>query len=174
MSSNEEDYQDGENYHGTKKRRIQRACDICRRKKSMSPPVLFSSVRLIVFHLQSDVRVIHCCFEIPGFHPLSLAGDGVQMPGNRCSNCISYSLDCTYVEAAKVRSIRLESLCNLMKVGRNADRPRGKSAYGSPATALLMKGAISRYVEGLENRLQKMEKLLRRVRVLSLSESPLS
>lgn len=24
------------------------------------------------------------------------------MPGNRCSNCISYSFECTYVEAAKV------------------------------------------------------------------------
>ena len=24
------------------------------------------------------------------------------MPGNRCSNCIAYNLDCTYVEAAKV------------------------------------------------------------------------
>ena len=37
MSSNEEDYQDGEGSHGAKKRRIQRACDICRRKKSMFP-----------------------------------------------------------------------------------------------------------------------------------------
>lgn len=24
------------------------------------------------------------------------------MPGKRCSNCITYNLDCTYVEAAKV------------------------------------------------------------------------
>lgn len=24
------------------------------------------------------------------------------MPGNQCSNCIAYSLECTYVEAAKV------------------------------------------------------------------------
>lgn len=24
------------------------------------------------------------------------------MPGNRCSNCIAYSFECTYVEAAKV------------------------------------------------------------------------
>lgn len=29
-------------------------------------------------------------------------GDGVHMPGNRCSNCVSYSLECTYVEASKV------------------------------------------------------------------------
>ena len=32
-----------------------------------------------------------------------VAGDGAQMPNNRCSNCSSYRLDCTYVEAAKVR-----------------------------------------------------------------------
>src|SRR5882757_11067434 len=31
-----------------------------------------------------------------------IIGDGVQMPGNRCSNCVSYSLKCTYIEASKV------------------------------------------------------------------------
>lgn len=25
------------------------------------------------------------------------------MPGNKCSNCIAYNYECTYVEAAKVR-----------------------------------------------------------------------
>ena len=30
-------------------------------------------------------------------------GDGGQMPGNRCSNCIAFHFQCTYVEAAKVR-----------------------------------------------------------------------
>ncbi|KAF9461610.1 hypothetical protein BDZ94DRAFT_1323197 [Collybia nuda] len=88
MSSNEEDY-DGDGQQGSKKRRIQRACDICRRKK------------------------IRC--------------DGVQMPGNRCSNCIAYSFDCTYVEAAKKRG-----------------PPKG-------------------YVESLEIRLEKLEKLLRKI-----------
>ncbi|KAE9398887.1 hypothetical protein BT96DRAFT_957454 [Gymnopus androsaceus JB14] len=68
MSSNEEDFNEGDSSHepqNSKKRRIQRACDVCRRKK------------------------IRC--------------DGVQMPGNRCSNCIAYNFDCTYVEAAKKR-----------------------------------------------------------------------
>jgi hypothetical protein len=32
-----------------------------------------------------------------------ITGDGIHMPGNRCSNCVSYDLDCTYVEASKVR-----------------------------------------------------------------------
>ncbi|KAF5342022.1 hypothetical protein D9611_002055 [Ephemerocybe angulata] len=93
MSSNEDDYNDHENGSSSaqslKKRRIQRACDICRRKK------------------------IRC--------------DGVQMPGNRCSNCIAYSFDCSYIEAAKKRG-----------------PPKG-------------------YVESLETRLEKLEKLLRRL-----------
>ncbi|KAJ7180692.1 fungal-specific transcription factor domain-containing protein [Mycena filopes] len=49
----------------SKRRRIQRACDTCRRKK------------------------VRC--------------DGAQMPGNRCSNCITYGLQCSYVETARKR-----------------------------------------------------------------------
>ncbi|KAF5359371.1 hypothetical protein D9756_003609 [Leucocoprinus leucothites] len=91
MSSNEDDYNDHEGglSSGMKKRRIQRACDICRRKK------------------------IRC--------------NGVNMPGNRCSNCITYNFECTYIETAKKRG-----------------PPKG-------------------YVEGLENRLEKLEKLLKRL-----------
>ncbi|KAM5539214.1 hypothetical protein V8D89_007087 [Ganoderma adspersum] len=87
MSSPEEDYNDGDAGQNAKKRRIQRACDMCRRKKS----------------------------------------DGAQMPNNRCSNCVSYRLECTYVEAAKKRG-----------------PPKG-------------------YVESLETRLEKMEKLLNKL-----------
>ncbi|TFK27934.1 hypothetical protein FA15DRAFT_653244 [Coprinopsis marcescibilis] len=96
MSSNEEDYNDGDgdgtlsSLQGLKKRRIQRACDICRRKKS----------------------------------------DGVQMPANRCSNCVAYNFDCSYIEAAKKRG-----------------PPKGSH----------------RYVESLENRLDKLEKLLKKL-----------
>ncbi|KAI0787277.1 fungal-specific transcription factor domain-containing protein [Fomes fomentarius] len=86
MSSPEEDYND-DAAQNAKKRRIQRACDMCRRKKS----------------------------------------DGAQMPSNRCSNCVSYRLECTYVEAAKKRG-----------------PPKG-------------------YVESLETRLEKMEKLLNKL-----------
>lgn len=70
----------------SKKRKVQRACDMCRRKK------------------------VRC--------------DGGQMPGKRCSNCVTCNLECTYIEAAKKRG-----------------PPKG-------------------YVESLENRLAKMEKLL--------------
>ncbi|TBU65203.1 fungal-specific transcription factor domain-containing protein [Dichomitus squalens] len=90
MSSPEEDYNDGDiSAQNAKKRRIQRACDMCRRKK------------------------IRC--------------DGAQMPNNRCSNCVSYRLECTYIEAAKKRG-----------------PPKG-------------------YVESLETRLEKMERLLNKL-----------
>ncbi|KAK2459718.1 hypothetical protein APHAL10511_008252 [Amanita phalloides] len=89
MSSNDEDDIEIALTQGSKKRRIQRACDICRRKK------------------------IRC--------------DGGQMPDNRCSNCVTYNLPCTYVEAAKKRG-----------------PPKG-------------------YVESLENRVAKLEKLLQRI-----------
>ncbi|EGO24230.1 hypothetical protein SERLADRAFT_437842 [Serpula lacrymans var. lacrymans S7.9] len=49
------------------------------------------------------------------------------MPGDRCSNCIAYNFECTYIQAAKKRG-----------------PPKG-------------------YVESLENRLEKMEKLLQKV-----------
>ncbi|EGN92361.1 hypothetical protein SERLA73DRAFT_99356 [Serpula lacrymans var. lacrymans S7.3] len=109
MSSAEDDYNDNEqgsiSMPGSKKRRIQRACDICRRKKS----------------------------------------DGSQMPGNRCSNCIAYSFECTYVEAAKKRG-----------------PPKGSVSCISMRVYCVTVRVI-RYVESLENRLEKMEKLLQKV-----------
>ncbi|KAG1729861.1 fungal-specific transcription factor domain-containing protein [Suillus paluster] len=89
MSSAEDEFNEHDNalaMPGSKKRRVQRACDICRRKKS----------------------------------------DGSQMPGHRCSNCIAYNFDCTYVEAAKVLTVinfsyveslenRLEKMENLLQ-----------------------------------------------------------
>lgn len=95
--SGDDDYQDAHGEHvgakddarGNKKRKIQRACDTCRRKK------------------------IRC--------------DGPTMTDGKCTNCITYGYDCTYVEIAKKRG-----------------PPKG-------------------YVESLENRLEKMENLLKRL-----------
>ena len=100
MSSHEEEYNDADNFsaQGLKKRRIQRACDICRRKKSMltrSESVLKSLNRI------SSSMLVSFSSRLSGAL-IFIIGDGVQMPGNRCSNCVSYSLDCTYVEASKV------------------------------------------------------------------------
>ncbi|KAJ7143999.1 fungal-specific transcription factor domain-containing protein [Mycena epipterygia] len=64
MSSNDEEY--GHDFHQGKKRRVQRACDVCRRRKS--------------------------------------AGDGSQVPGDRCSTCLDANLDCTYLEGATKRA----------------------------------------------------------------------
>ncbi|EAU83262.2 nuclear protein [Coprinopsis cinerea okayama7 len=66
-------------------------------------------------------------------------GDGVQMPGNRCSNCIAYNFECTYVEAAKGKVV--------LKTSQNVAELRD----------------IYSYVESLENRLEKLENLLRRL-----------
>ncbi|KAG6908595.1 hypothetical protein DXG01_003998 [Tephrocybe rancida] len=85
MSSNEEDYHENGS-QVAKKRKVQRACDICRRKK------------------------IRC--------------DEGETPGHPCSNCIAFNFKCTYVEAAKKR------------------------------------GISKRYVEGLETRVEKLEKVL--------------
>ncbi|KAF9223941.1 hypothetical protein BS17DRAFT_704855 [Gyrodon lividus] len=105
-SSPDDDYNNGENPSSTvpeiKKRRVQRACDGCRRKK----------------------------------------GDGFQMPGNQCSNCIAYSFGCTYAEAAKKRV-----------------PPKGSTM----SLTVLSFSFLARYVESLENRLGKMEKLLQTV-----------
>ncbi|KAG6901652.1 hypothetical protein C0995_009543 [Termitomyces sp. Mi166 len=104
MSSNEEDYNDNDSPQMVKKRKVQRACDICRRKKS----------------------------------------DGGQMPGNRCSNCIAYNFECTYVEAAKAN-------------WRNVDLLKGAVFPNSEARWMLN---CSRYVERLEGRVEKLEKVL--------------
>ncbi|KZV94714.1 hypothetical protein EXIGLDRAFT_748493 [Exidia glandulosa HHB12029] len=115
MSSAEEDYNDNEDGNSptgdearNKKRKVQRACDVCRRKKIRCMPPTAAERRNVAL---TNART----------------GDGGQMPNNRCSNCIAYSFDCTYVEAAKKRG-----------------PPKG-------------------YVESLENRLDKMEKLLQRL-----------
>ncbi|TFK86622.1 hypothetical protein K466DRAFT_492433 [Polyporus arcularius HHB13444] len=76
--------------NGSKKRKVERACDFCRRRKA------------------------RC--------------DGPRMPDNVCSNCITNARSCTYLEGSK---------------------PRG------PPKA---------YVVGLEDRLEKMEALLKRLR----------
>ncbi|TBU33907.1 fungal-specific transcription factor domain-containing protein [Dichomitus squalens] len=76
--------------NGSKKRKVERACDFCRKRKA------------------------RC--------------DGPKMPDNVCSNCIANSRTCTYLEGSK---------------------PRG------PPKA---------YIVGLEDRVEKMEALLKRLR----------
>ncbi|EIW57140.1 uncharacterized protein TRAVEDRAFT_125896 [Trametes versicolor FP-101664 SS1] len=109
MSSPEEDYNDGDSAQNAKKRRIQRACDMCRRKKS----------------------------------------DGATMPSNRCSNCVSYRLECTYIEAAKVRA--------------PPAYPGPGQCSAPPDFCRSSCVSVRSYVESLETRLEKMEKLLNKL-----------
>lgn len=52
-------------------------------------------------------------------------GDGVQMPGNRCSNCIAYNYECSYIEAAKVRPNPRSYRTLVNNLLRNEDHPKG-------------------------------------------------
>lgn len=63
MSSPEEDYNDGDSAQNAKKRRIQRACDMCRRKKStlpITPAPIGPYVLTAPASAQSDVRTPPC------------------------------------------------------------------------------------------------------------------
>ncbi|OBZ66208.1 hypothetical protein A0H81_13860 [Grifola frondosa] len=102
MSSQEEDYNDADGAaQGAKKRRIQPN----------------AAAQFDVSLVPRAIARIYAGSE----------GDGGQMPKNRCSNCVSYNYECTYVEAAKKRG-----------------PPKG-------------------YVESLETRLEKMERLLNKL-----------
>ena len=109
MSSNEEEYNDGDTSQGLeKKRRIQRACDMCRRKKSTCAQ--FSSTPMVLICIQSDVS--EQCLGVEAA-VIEFIGNGMQIPGNPCSNCISSRFGCTYVEAAKVRFMRVAEVTTL-------------------------------------------------------------
>lgn len=81
MSSAEEDDDlqrgDGAN---AKKRRVQRACDVCRRKKGECWFFLYLERGRSRFGPRIPVRC-----------------DGATRAGNRCSNCIAFNFDCTSV-----------------------------------------------------------------------------
>ena len=128
MSSNEDDYNDGDNLsaQNSKKRRIQRACDICRRKKSMSK--MQCRRNIFLYCIFSSMLVSFSSYRASPIL-ISIIGDGVQMPGNRCSNCVSYSLECTYVEASKVWFCRTgvaRGTSNGLSVIRNEGHQRGE------------------------------------------------
>lgn len=48
------------------------------------------------------------------------------MPENRCSNCVTYNYECTYIEAAKVSpNFYFHLKVKLMHRTRNGVRPKG-------------------------------------------------
>ncbi|KAK0213379.1 fungal-specific transcription factor domain-containing protein [Desarmillaria ectypa] len=70
-------------------------------------------------------------------------GDGMVMPGKRCSNCITFKLDCVYIDGTQVR------ITSLIKI---AITEATRSRTNTPRRF--------RYVEDLERKVQEMEKLL--------------
>ncbi len=92
------------------------------------------------------------------------------MPSNRCSNCVSYRLECTYVEAAKVCATPLYPYSVSVGISsaappeaRASQRVRVVISF-SPVHPLSHAWDEHSYVESLETRLEKMEKLLNKVR----------
>lgn len=102
---------------GAKKRKLQRACDICRRRKGWSPTHAEETPRLTVTPL--PFCSVRCTFVSPFplyrhlvmaigilMHPLYFlkTGDGPSKPGNRCTNCTNGNHNCAYVEFKVVGS----------------------------------------------------------------------
>ena len=86
------------------------------------------------------------------------------MPGNKCSNCTAYGLECTYVETAKVKQfVFIRGKCEwLMIVLQKRGPSKGYfHPFVSDATTLLI--SKERYVEALENKVEKLGKLIRQV-----------
>ena len=51
---------------------------------------------------QCDVRMLVVGYGV-ALTMCGTVGDGGNMPGNTCSNCIAFKYKCTYVETASVR-----------------------------------------------------------------------
>ncbi|KAG9005820.1 hypothetical protein FRB93_009216 [Tulasnella sp. JGI-2019a] len=93
----------------TKRKKVTRACDICRRKR------------------------IRC--------------DAHSKPNmEKCTHCSSHKLDCTFVESAKKRS-----------------PPKSDATMSTPSGPTLPSDLLFRYIKDLEERIDLLEKLLRRV-----------
>ena len=83
------------------------------------------------------------------------------MSSNKCSNCATFNYDCTYIEAAKACS-GLYNVHRIPLISGTQKRPSKEYAYLHPCHYRYLR-QFQRYVEGLENRLEHMEKLLRKV-----------
>ncbi|KAF5370577.1 hypothetical protein D9758_001905 [Tetrapyrgos nigripes] len=102
MSSDEQDVPSSIP-QGWKKRRLQGACDTCRRK--------------------------------------ALKCDSANMPGNRCSNCIAFSLECTHSEPPKKRGPKSAYVDNLEKRVKELEETLRKVSAGGNLQDLTSKDA---------------------------------
>ncbi|KAK0462413.1 fungal-specific transcription factor domain-containing protein, partial [Desarmillaria tabescens] len=72
-------------------------------------------------------------------------GDGMAMPGKRCSNCTAFKLDCAYIDGTQVRITSLTNITITEAAQSRTDTQRRL------------------YVEDLERKVQNMEKFLLQV-----------
>ena len=117
--------------NGSKKRKVERACDFCRRRKA------------------------RC--------------DGPRMPDNVCSNCITNSRACTYLCVSLLRPLGRPSpscISRYSQRGFQAQRaPEGVSDALCTAHDRAPSHHLTSYVVGLEDRVERMEALLKRVSI---------
>ena len=87
----------------SKKRKLQRACDYCRQKKSAyAIAQLWANFADVWLYSQmyGDIGLI--LLLLLGISRGSLVGDGPQKVGGRCSRCITRNIECTYYDAMQV------------------------------------------------------------------------
>ncbi|KAF8176911.1 fungal-specific transcription factor domain-containing protein [Mycena galopus ATCC 62051] len=132
------------------KRRVQRACDVCRRRKSASSS--FLSIHFSVLEFDINCPPGRC--------------DGSQKPGNKCSTCIDAKLDCTYLQATTKRTTKSHALTLGFPQLLTPFSPRIPQRVTAVRTVhwLPCLGSTNSYVEYLEARLEHTEALVRQLR----------
>jgi len=103
---------------GAKKRKLQRACDTCRRRKGR--PYIYTEETSGLISIPRTSRAVRCAFAstlLPSQTDRYLAicccipalffetGDGPSKPANRCTNCVTGNHSCTYVESKPVGTL---------------------------------------------------------------------
>ncbi len=81
-----------------KRRRVQRACDMCRVKRGTSG--FTSSFMKSNMYLQCDVGGLNLTAQV---RELKLSGGGGKSSQRPCSSCVENNLNCTYTQVSKVR-----------------------------------------------------------------------
>ncbi|KAF7289170.1 Fungal-trans domain-containing protein [Mycena indigotica] len=130
---------------GSKRRRLRGSCNFCKQRKSGSP------VLLIDFPLTKR------------------QSDSSQMPGNRCSNCISFNLECTH-DSSKAGPSKKESPADSptsQPPSSEASTPSSSKTAQEHVAAIVVQATsyikdddvrrvlldVARYARGLENQL---------------------
>ncbi|KAF7351239.1 Zn(2)-C6 fungal-type domain-containing protein [Mycena sanguinolenta] len=110
-----------------KKRRIQRACDACRRKKRTGCCVYFSSVGTELWLLSA------------------FAGDGLRMSEKKCTNCIENGLVCTFEGAHVKRRSYVDALEARLELTEKLLRKEGSAPAPSASSSVTSAGNSSQW-----------------------------